>query len=139
MRVDGMPSVMTCRVPARDAMVIETQNVLGSAKRDLLAATDFFFPDRMNHHEMFTWNEQVNRVMQKVARRVAGVGQLPDEARAIVPSDEVSVDVLVIGAGPAGLSAAARCAERGLRTILVEEEPHPGGSLWWWPENLRDR
>ena len=40
--------------------------------RDLLAAADWFFPGGMNHHEMFTWNEAVNKVMQKVARRIAG-------------------------------------------------------------------
>ena len=78
MRVDGVQSTMTCRTGAREGMVIEAQNVLGSARRDLLAAADWFFPHGMNHHEMFTWNEQVNRVMQKVARRIAGVGTLPD-------------------------------------------------------------
>jgi len=37
----------------------------------------------------------------------------------------VSADVLVVGAGPAGWSVAGRCAERGLRTAVVD--PHPSG------------
>lgn len=33
------------------------------------------------------------------------------------------VDVLVVGAGPAGMALAAACAERGLRTTLVDPTP----------------
>ncbi len=136
MRVDGVQSVMTCRAPARDGAIVETQNVLGSARRDLLAATDWFFPHGMNHHEMFTWNEQVNRMMQKVARRIAGIGTLPDDVLEPRESEEIEVDVLVVGAGPAGLTVARECASRHLRTMLVDEEDAPGGSLRWWPGAL---
>lgn len=133
MRVDGVPSVMTCRVPAADGMTIETQNVLGSAKIDLLAATDWFFAKGMNHHEMFTWNEAVNKVMQKVARRIAGIGTLPEEAGPPAPARTRTTDVLVVGAGPAGLAAAAQLAAAGKEVHVVDEEPRPGGSLLWWP------
>src|SRR5688572_14123651 len=61
MRVDGVPSRMTCRVAAADGMKVETQNVVGSAGVDLLAATDWFFQGGMNHHEMFTWSKPANR------------------------------------------------------------------------------
>jgi predicted flavoprotein YhiN len=37
-----------------------------------------------------------------------------------------SVDVIVIGAGAAGLLAAATAAERGLRTVLLEKNRRPG-------------
>ncbi len=37
-----------------------------------------------------------------------------------------AVDVLVIGAGAAGLMAATRAAERGRRTLLVEKNRKPG-------------
>src|SRR5579863_110690 len=52
-RVDDEPNVMTCRVPAADGMRIETQNVVGSREHDLLRMSDWFFPDGMNHHELF--------------------------------------------------------------------------------------
>ncbi len=136
MRVDGQQSVMTCRAPVEDGMVVETQNVVGSAEHDLLAATDWFYPQGMNHHEMFTWNEQVNRVMQKIARRVAGVGTLPSAAAPLAPSPEHEVDVLVVGGGPAGLHAAAMVAERGLSTALLDEGGRLGGSLAWWPRPI---
>ncbi len=139
MRVDGVQSVMTCRARVKDGMRVDAQNVLGTAKRDLLAATDWFFPHGMNHHEMFTWNEQVNRVMQKVARRSAGIGTLPDAIEQPLASPERESDVLVIGGGPAGLTAAAACAARGLDTVLADEDDALGGTLRWWPGASRDR
>ncbi len=39
-------------------------------------------------------------------------------------------DVIVIGAGPAGLSAATLLAEQGARAILVDEQPAPGGQIY---------
>ncbi|MCQ8187732.1 sarcosine oxidase subunit alpha family protein [Streptomyces sp. RCU064] len=41
----------------------------------------------------------------------------------------VHTDVLVIGAGPAGLAAAAAAAGSGARVILLDDQPEPGGSL----------
>jgi NADPH-dependent 2,4-dienoyl-CoA reductase/sulfur reductase-like enzyme len=41
-----------------------------------------------------------------------------------------SYDVVVIGAGPAGLAAAATAAEAGLSTLLLDENVGPGGQVW---------
>ena len=41
-----------------------------------------------------------------------------------------SYDVVVIGAGPAGLAAAANAAEAGLSTLLLDENAGPGGQVW---------
>lgn len=41
-----------------------------------------------------------------------------------------AVDLCVIGAGPAGLAAAARAAEGGLGVLLLDEQPRPGGQVW---------
>ncbi|HEV2446593.1 MAG TPA: FAD-dependent oxidoreductase, partial [Candidatus Sulfopaludibacter sp.] len=39
-------------------------------------------------------------------------------------------DIVVVGAGPAGL-AAARCAsEAGARVAMVDDNPNPGGQIW---------
>lgn len=39
-------------------------------------------------------------------------------------------DVIVIGAGPAGLSAAIEAAKRGLKVIVFDENAKPGGQLF---------
>ncbi|YBV93896.1 FAD-dependent oxidoreductase (plasmid) [Phyllobacteriaceae bacterium JZ32] len=39
-------------------------------------------------------------------------------------------DVAVIGAGPAGLAAAALTAKAGLATLLLDENQGPGGQVW---------
>lgn len=125
LRIDGVPSVMSCRTPARHGLRCDAQNVLGSAQHDLLAMTDFLFPEGLDHHEMFTWSKPVNRTMQLVAREIAGVGTLPEEAEAPRPVERHDVDVLVIGGGLAGLTLAAATAGAGLRTLLVDEEAFP--------------
>jgi flavin-dependent dehydrogenase len=44
----------------------------------------------------------------------------------VIPdSPHVAVDVVVLGAGPAGTAAAIACLERGLRVHLVEQSPFP--------------
>ena len=43
---------------------------------------------------------------------------------------EVACDVLVIGAGPAGLAAAATAAEGGARVAVVDENSTAGGQIW---------
>ncbi len=39
-------------------------------------------------------------------------------------------DVLVLGAGPAGLEAALAAAESGAQVLLVDDNPLPGGQIW---------
>ena len=46
---------------------------------------------------------------------------------------EQSCDLLVIGAGPAGLAAAATAAGHGLRTLVLDERPAPGGQVYKQP------
>jgi thioredoxin reductase (NADPH) len=40
-------------------------------------------------------------------------------------------DVIIIGGGPAGMSASLWCAELGLSSIILEKEPELGGQLLW--------
>jgi len=43
---------------------------------------------------------------------------------------DVSVDVVVIGGGPAGIAAAARASEAGKRVLVLDEATHLGGQIW---------
>jgi glycine/D-amino acid oxidase-like deaminating enzyme len=46
------------------------------------------------------------------------------------PTDEIACDVLVVGAGPAGLSAARALALAGADVIVADERLHPGGQFY---------
>ncbi|WP_420404580.1 FAD-dependent oxidoreductase [Nisaea sp.] len=39
-------------------------------------------------------------------------------------------DLAIIGAGPAGMSAAVTARESGLSVLVVDEQPTPGGQIW---------
>src|ERR1051325_7506263 len=39
-------------------------------------------------------------------------------------------EVVVVGAGPAGLAAAYRAAQAGLRVVVVDDNPAAGGQIW---------
>ena len=41
-----------------------------------------------------------------------------------------SFDIVIVGAGPAGLAAAIEAAKRGARTLVVDENNKPGGQLF---------
>ncbi|MGW3138666.1 sarcosine oxidase subunit delta family protein [Streptomyces sp. NPDC001139] len=65
-----------------------------------------------------------------VASSLSGQGRLattPDPARYDAVHDHC--DLLIVGAGPAGLAAAAAAARSGARVILADDRPDPGGSL----------
>jgi sarcosine oxidase subunit alpha len=65
-----------------------------------------------------------------VATGLPGQGRLatePDPAR--YDAVHAHCDLLVVGAGPAGLAAAAAAASSGARVIVADDRPEPGGSL----------
>jgi len=60
-----------------------------------------------------------------------GLPELPrvQAAPAMRPPETVDVPVLIIGGGPAGLSAAAELGRRGVRVLLVDDKDRLGGKL----------
>ncbi|WP_229859976.1 2Fe-2S iron-sulfur cluster-binding protein, partial [Streptomyces anandii] len=72
-----------------------------------------------------------------VASSLPGQGRLatePDPAR--YDAVHAHCDLLVVGAGPAGLAAAAAAARSGARVILADDQPEPGGGLLGTGEHL---
>lgn len=39
-------------------------------------------------------------------------------------------EVLIVGAGPAGMAAALAAAESGGQVRMIDDNPHPGGQIW---------
>ena len=63
-------------------------------------------------------------------RKAAGLGAPPTETDPDAYAHRAAFcDVLVVGAGPAGLAAAVSAAEAGRRVMLVEQDSRIGGAL----------
>lgn len=50
-------------------------------------------------------------------------------------TERVEADVIVVGAGPAGIAAAVRVAESGRSVVVVDESPSVGGQIWRHPQH----
>ena len=126
MRIDGVPSLPACRIEAAEGMRCERQNApLGLVERDLFRAADFLFPDGLDHHHLLTGSRLLGRVALEVARRLAGLGELPEAQRPPVGGELRTAKIVVVGGGPAGV-AAARAAGAG--ALLVERARRLGGA-----------
>jgi sarcosine oxidase subunit alpha len=67
---------------------------------------------------------------ERLFRSTTGLGKVDfDTPRRPTPKRYLHTDVLVVGAGAAGLSAAITAAESGARVVLVDENAALGGSL----------
>ena len=83
------------------------------------------------YYKTFMWPKAFwERLYEPVIRASAGLGRLSGK-----PDPDVydhgyrHCDLLVIGAGPAGLAAALEAGRAGLRVILADEDFLPGGRL----------
>jgi sarcosine oxidase subunit alpha len=129
MRIGGQPDRLACHSACTDGLSVATQNALPTASRDLLRAVDWAFPGGMDPHEMFAGVPLAEAVMGKVARQLAGLGELPE--RAAPPAEnppERRVDVCVVGLGRAGRAAAAAALASGREVLAIEAGAEAGSA-----------
>ncbi|TFF24992.1 sarcosine oxidase subunit alpha family protein [Jiella endophytica] len=121
-------------VEARDGLVVDTQNHWPSLETDIGAVNDLLSPVFVAgfYYKTFMWPRKFwDKVYEPVIRRAAGLGEAPKVPDADRYSNRhAHCDVLVVGAGPAGLAAAlAASADGTRRVILADEGCEPGGAL----------
>jgi sarcosine oxidase subunit alpha len=82
------------------------------------------------YYKTFLWPGW--RAYEWAIRRAAGLGRAPSELDPDRYDNRYAhCDVLVVGAGPAGLAAARAAAAGGARVILCEQDTQVGGALLW--------
>ena len=70
------------------------------------------------------------RFWEPIIRRMAGMGRVDTAApHGYYDKAYLFCDVVVIGGGAAGLSAALAAAKQGVRVVLVDDNPTLGGAL----------
>jgi len=110
-----------------------SQNRWPSLNFDMLAVNDLFAPflGAGFYYKTFMWPRAFwERVYEPAIRRAAGLGALSGESDTAHSEKAFAFcDVLVIGAGPAGLMAALAAARAGADVILADEDARMGGRL----------
>ena len=116
-----------------DGLVARSQNHRGPLHFDLLAVNDLLSPFLTAgfYYKTFMWPKSFwEKLYEPVIRSAAGLGRLSgEEDPDTYDKGFLHCDILVIGAGPAGLSAALQAARSGARVILSDEDFLPGGRL----------
>lgn len=82
------------------------------------------------YYKTFMYPQNLWMTYEKYIRKAAGLGRSPTEVDPDI-YDQLNqhCDVLVVGAGPAGLAAALAAGRSGARVILADEQEEFGGSL----------
>jgi methylglutamate dehydrogenase subunit C len=116
-----------------DGLTAQSQNRWPTLGFDAMAVNDLFAPFLAAgfYYKTFMWPRSFwEKFYEPLIRRAAGLGRLSGEADPdLYDKGFLHCDLLIIGAGPAGLAAALTAGRAGARVILADEDFLPGGRL----------
>ena len=127
------PNLRATQVELYEGLEAESQNRWPSLALDFGAVNDLLSPfiPAGFYYKTFMWPRRAwHALYEPWIRAAAGLGRAPtqpDPDR--YASRYAHCDVLVVGAGPAGLTAAVAAAAAGARVMVCDEQSEFGGSL----------
>jgi sarcosine oxidase subunit alpha len=127
------PNLRATQVEVYEGLVAESQHRWPSLDFDVGAINSLLSPfiPAGFYNKTFMWPRSAWKAFyEPPIRKAAGLGiapKLPDPDR--YAQQFAHCDVLVVGAGAAGLAAAASAASGGARVILCDEQAEFGGAL----------
>ncbi len=125
-----IPTVRATAMPLLDGLEARSQNCFPSVNFDLgrvLDLTRALWPAGF-YYKMFKWPHW--SAFEWAVRRVGGLGRVPAGTDATRYRHlNARCEVLVVGSGRSGLTAAVAAGRRGEDVLLVEQDMEFGGSL----------
>ncbi len=129
---DDEPNRLATTLPIHDGLVAHSVNATPSADFDVASLLGFFhrFIPAGFYYKTFMWPRDKWDWYGRRIRKVAGWGTAPAKPEGgRYEHRNHHCDVLVVGAGPAGLSAALGAGHTGARVLLVDSDSEAGGKL----------
>lgn len=127
------PNVRATVQEVFDGMKVQSQNRWPSLSFDVGAVNNLMSPFFAAgfYYKTFMWPKAAwEKLYEPFIRRAAGLGVAPTEEDPDHYANRYAhCDVLVVGAGVAGLAAALSAAESGASVILCDEQAEAGGAL----------
>ena len=127
------PNTRATTAELYDGLISKSQNKIGSLRYDLMAINDRFsnFLTAGFYYKTFMWPSAFwEKFYEPIIRKAAGLGSIslkddPDD----YDRGFLHCDLLIIGAGPAGLAAALTAGRAGAQIIIADEDFSFGGRL----------
>ena len=127
------PNLRATQIEIYEGLNATSQNCWPSVKFDLGSINNLFSPiiPAGFYYKTFMWPAILwKNVYEYFIRKAAGLGKSPTKKDPdIYDHNYYHCEVLIIGAGPAGLVAAKTAANGGNRVLLVDERSNFGGNL----------
>ncbi len=127
-----IPNARATEVELYESLTADSVNCFPGPERDWMALAQLaggLMPAGF-YYKTFMWPARWWPAYERWIRRAAGLGSAPQQADPdIYERLHAHCDVLVVGAGPAGLAAALAAGRGGARVILADERARFGGSL----------
>ena len=125
------PNLRATVEPLDNDLAVRSVNALPTAAEDRAALLDrlsAFMPAGF-YYKTFLWPRW--ETFEPAIRAMAGLGRVDPDNRPLAdnPQFNARCDVLVVGAGPAGLAAANAAARAGRVVFLLDDRADIGGQL----------
>lgn len=132
-RAATIPNLRATQTELYEGMEVRSVNCWPSVRFDLASVSQYFAPllPAGFYYKTFMWPQRFwHSIYEPRIRKAAGFGTAPGEPDPDrYDKTNRHCDVMVVGGGPAGLSAALEAGRRGARVILCDEQNEFGGSL----------
>lgn len=127
------PNTRATTVELHDGLDANSQNRWPSLAFDVGSVISLFSPllSAGFYYKTFMWPSALwEKLYEPLIRRAAGLGRASSEQdSSAYETEHAFCDVLVVGAGPAGLASALACARSGARVLVADEDFLAGGRL----------